>query len=115
MAEYLVEGWTAAIDYILKTQAVDATEATAYALNGHAVSIQVCPKGSTTPLTLIGTTTVSSDTTGDDVGLVAYKPGAGELLNSQSPYRVRYRVTDGNGKVAYFPNGLPVEWVVRKP
>ena len=115
MAEYLTEGWTAAIDYIMKTQAVDATSATAYALNGHSVSILVYPKGSTTPLVLTGTTTVSSDTMGADVGLVTYEPGSGELLNSQSPYRVRYRVTDGNEKIADFPNGAPVEWVVRKP
>lgn len=37
-------------------------------------------------------------------GVVTFTPGAGDLLASKSPYRVKFEVEDGD-EVAFFPQG----------
>lgn len=47
-------------------------------------------------------------------GTVRYSPAAEDLKAERSPYHVRFKVTDGSGKVAPYPNGEADVWTVRK-
>lgn len=46
-------------------------------------------------------------------GTVYYDPVADSEVATKSPYRLRVKVTDGGGKVRYYPSGAPAEYVVR--
>jgi hypothetical protein len=48
-------------------------------------------------------------------GQVYLTPADGELLNARSPYRLRWQVTDGDGRRVYFPNADADEIRVFKP
>lgn len=48
-------------------------------------------------------------------GTVYFDPSSGDLSVENSPYQVRWKVTDGYGKVAFFPRGAPITWDVRNP
>jgi hypothetical protein len=69
-------------------------------------------------LIIIGSDDQTLDTSGDfgwvsaAAGTVYYDPDATDLLARQSPYRVRFKVTDGSGKVKYFPSAKPDELIV---
>ncbi len=61
-----------------------------------------------------------SGTVGSDdptAGVVYLDPATTDLLASSSPYRVRWSVTDTNGKTAYFPrtNTGPLIWNIENP
>ena len=40
-------------------------------------------------------------------GLVSYSPDATDLTYADAPYTGRFKVTDGGGKVFFFPEGNP--------
>jgi hypothetical protein len=69
-------------------------------------------------LILTGADNVPVDTSGDfgivsaSQGSVFYDPDSADFVASKSPYRVRVKVTDGDGKVRYFPNIAADEIVV---
>ncbi len=42
-------------------------------------------------------------------------PTAGQFLNSATPHTVRAKLTDGSGKIAFWPNGAPDTLIVYKP
>lgn len=44
-----------------------------------------------------------------------FHPAPTDLLASESPYRARYKVTDGNGDDSFFPQHGAMNWVVQKP
>jgi len=46
-------------------------------------------------------------------GTVRYSPAAGDLKVERSPYAARFKVTDGSGKDAFYPNGPADVWTVR--
>lgn len=48
------------------------------------------------------------------LGTVYYDPDAADFVASAGPYTVRFEVTDGNGKVVFFPNGQADTILVRK-
>lgn len=112
MALELVEGWTERI--LDKLWKIDSTTGIASAenLTGMTVQILIYPRGSTTAKTLSGSqygiVTAAS-------GEVYYDPNAGDLVASESPYKVRWKVTDSGSDIAYFPNGDAEQWIVRKP
>lgn len=70
-------------------------------------------------LLITGNDDTAVDTTGDfgwasaPAGTVYYDPDAADFDPAKSPYRVRVKLTDGAGKVRYYPNGAPAELVVR--
>ena len=47
-------------------------------------------------------------------GTTRYSPATGDLLASLSPYKARWKVTDGAGKVVFFPNREADVWTVRR-
>jgi hypothetical protein len=48
-------------------------------------------------------------------GTVSYSPAAGDFYASKSPYRVRVKLQDGNGKVRHYPNDGTAEIKVLSP
>ena len=98
----LVAGWTGAIDAVLKADDV------AVDLSGCAVALILQTVNGTT-VTLTGSVTVPAPSTGS----VRFSPGAADLVAANSPYAARWKVTDGAGKIVYFPNGRADVWIVR--
>lgn len=100
----LVEGWTDPVDCILKADGV------ALNLTGITVAMLAYDRANTL-LTLTGTVSVPSAATGQ----VRFTPAATDLLNANSPMKVRWKLTDGAGKVRFIPNADADKWTVRKP
>lgn len=48
-------------------------------------------------------------------GIVYLDPAVTDLLAANSPYRVRWSVTDSDGKTAYFPREDPLIWKIELP
>jgi uncharacterized phiE125 gp8 family phage protein len=98
----LVEGHTGVIDETLKS-------------NGEAVNLT----GMTVELVLQTAVGALVDTA-DDVtvptpaeGIVRYTPDAADLLATQTPHVARWKVTDGNGHVVFFPSDAGEVWEVQ--
>ena len=93
----IVEGWTGALPFTLKADgtAVDLTGLTVRIVLKNAAGTVV--KNTSSGVTVTGTTS----------GQVEYSPAtsSGDLfLASQTPYKVRFSVTDALSKIVYFPN-----------
>jgi uncharacterized phiE125 gp8 family phage protein len=98
----LVEGHTGVIDETLKS-------------NGVAVNLT----GMTVELVLQMAVGSLVDTAGNvtvptpAAGLVRYSPGAADLIALDTPHVARWKVTDGNGKVVFFPSDAGEIWEVQ--
>jgi len=105
----LVQGWTERI----KTQLV--ADGAPFDLTGYATppaSVQMLLYSRLgIPLTFTGS--VGLDTPA--LGIVYFDPGSADLVASQSPYGVRWKITDSAGKSVFFPNGALEEWYVQQP
>jgi hypothetical protein len=90
----IVEGWTGRLEFTLNT---DGT-----AINGTGLTLSDC--------LVTAKDGTALDTTGDfgwlvqASGTVYLDADALDFLAAKSPYKVRFKVTDGLGKVVYFPN-----------
>jgi hypothetical protein len=99
----IVEGWTQRLTFTL------TSDGSAY--NGTGITVS--------DLIITGRDGTAVDTTGDfgwvtaSAGTVYYDPDAADFSASLSPYFVRVKLTDGSGKIAYFPNGEPAQLTVR--
>ena len=100
-----VQGWTGPIERQLSDDiegtvtAVDGTGKTV-ALELHdRVGAQVNPSG----------TVAWDDQSG---GTVIYYPADGDLRAASSPYRARWKVTDGSGDDVFYPDDRGEEWKV---
>lgn len=103
-AEYLVEGWTSPINQQLLSDGLP------FDLTGMTVVFQL--------FDLYGGVvgfSGSYSVTNASLGKVQFQPAAGDLVATQSPYQVRWKVTDGSGKISYFPRQQTDQWTVRKP
>ena len=95
----LVEGWTSRLTFQLTDDgaAFDGTGLTVSALD------------------LVGNDGTAVDTASDfgwatqASGIVYYDPDSADFVASKSPYKIRYQLTDGSGKVRWYPNGKPDE------
>jgi len=92
----IVEGWTGALPFTLLADdvGIDVTGLTVRVVLKTAAGLVV--KDTTAGVTVTGSTS----------GWVDYAPSSssGDLfLAAQTPYRVRFRVTDALSKVVYFP------------
>lgn len=93
----LVEGWTGALPFTLRADGV------AVDLTGLTVKIVL----KTADGTIVKDTTAGVTVTSSTAGWVEYAPSSssGDLfLVAQTPYRVRFQVTDALAKSVYFPN-----------
>lgn len=98
----VIEAWTGPIDMQLQA-------------DGSAVNLS----GSAVELILRGADGVMVGTTGNvtilsaTAGTVRYLPDTLDLLARRSPYRARYKVTDGSSRQVFFPSGESDLWTVR--
>jgi hypothetical protein len=93
----IVEGWSGALPFTLNA------DGEPFNLTGLTVSIVLKNADGVT----VKDTTAGVTVTATTAGQLQYEPSTstGDLfLASQTPYRVRFRVTDAFSKVAYFPN-----------
>lgn len=103
----LTEGWTQTLDpFTLKANG------TALSLSGMTVELIMKDVRENTVDTA-GDLTVDPDQ-GANPGVVRYAPDAADFVAARSPYSVHFKVTDGSGNVAFFPNGAPDQIVVEK-
>ena len=99
----IVEGWTGRLSFQLTEDGVN--------LVGTGLTVSA--------LDIVGADGVPVTTTSDFgwitqlTGTVYYDPDADDLVASKSPYRLRFQLTDGSGKVVWFPNGAAEEIRVR--
>src|SRR5262245_51994312 len=93
----VVEGWTGALPFTL------LADGAPFDLTG--LTVQIVLKGADG--VIVKDTTAGINVTGSTYGQLEYSPSSssGDLfLVSQTPYRVRFRVTDAIARKVYFPN-----------
>lgn len=100
----LVEGWTGGLDFTLEA------DGSAVDLTGMAVELLLY-KNDGSFVDTSGDITVTDAANGE----LTYFPDVGDLLASESPHRSRFKVTDGAGKVVFFPSAAMDRWLVRSP
>ena len=109
MSLELVQCWTDPIDYQLKKVASDGT-ITVLNMTGMTLALDVFDaKGNS--VTVSGTVSIVTPSS----GTVRFEPASADLLNAKSPYEIRWKVTDGSGKIAFFPRAQAEKWIVRRP
>ena len=102
---YFREGWTERIRFALTING-----GTVLDVSGMTIAL-VGKDRLSNDLTFTGSVGASSPTT----GIVYFDPATSDLKESNGPYRLRWKVTDSNGKVAYFPNAEPMTWIIDQP
>lgn len=100
----IVEGWTEPLDYQLKIDGAAAN------ITGMTVALVLYDKTGAL-IAQAGVVSVVNAAT----GMVRYSPATDEILFAKQPYSARWKVMDAAGKVAFFPTGEPIHWLVRKP
>lgn len=104
----VVEGWTGRLTFTLMSKAPSATTESAFVGTGFTLS----------DLVLTQSNGAAVDTAGDFGWLVAadgtvyYDPDSADFVALYSPYTLRFEVTDGGGKVVYFPSADAYEITV---
>jgi hypothetical protein len=93
----ITEGWTGELGPF--TLLLDGA---AQNLTGMTVVAKIRPEASSSYVDLDGDVRVDSDAT---TGKVYLNFDADDLEAASSPYTLHFQVTDGNGKVVFFPNG----------
>lgn len=96
----VVEGWTSPMEFTLKLATSSSTSYSPMDLTGLTVAIVLKDgRGRTVNSSTTGVSVVSS--TG---GTVQYAPTSSDFVAARSPYRVRFKLTDSTGRIAYHPN-----------
>lgn len=98
----ITEGWTSPLDFQLQLNGAvfDAT--------GMTVQAVIADKDRA-PVTIA--TAWQAITT----SVVRLSPGATDFKAANAPYSVHFKVTDGAGKVAFFPQGIAAHIAVYQP
>ncbi len=92
----LVEGWTGALPFTLNADGVPVD------LTG--LTVQIVLKDGADRLVKDSTAGISTSS-GSTGGVVVYSPSSsGDFLAALTPYKIRFRVTDAQSKVVFFPN-----------
>ena len=104
MSDYFREGWTERIRYALTADDAPLN------LTGMSVALEGKDKKGHI-LIFTGTIGIDDATT----GIVYLDPSATDLASRFSPFTLRWKVTDTNGKVAYFPRAEPLVWIIQNP
>lgn len=103
MAQFLVEGQTAPVDYRLLADGV------AYDLTGCTVTT-IARTHAGMLKTLAGSTVVLVAAS----GTVRFSPDAGDLVATDFMLHVRFKVTRADSKIEFFPTRDPESWVIQK-
>lgn len=102
--ENFVSGWTAPIRYEL----LEGDPPKGRNLTGTTVATIARDKNNNL-IALSGTTDV---TTPAD-GIITFNPASGDIDYTKAPiYFVRFKVTDGAGKISYHPKSQPERWEI---
>lgn len=102
----VTEGWTKDLPFILKVNGVP------FSLAGLTDVTLKLRRSSGTLVSISGTITVDPNQV-TNPGKVIYTPGAGDFVYENLRYTIvqlypyHWRVVDGSGEVAFFPNGEP--------
>jgi hypothetical protein len=102
----VIEGWTGPLDFQLKADGAVPAGTLA---------------GMTVTLVLVDANGAAVDMTGKIAVTdaanwkVRYNPAGPDLVFAKGPYLARWKVTDGAGKVVFFPNDEADVWQVFKP
>jgi hypothetical protein len=91
------EGWTAPIEHTLEH------DGATFNASGITPSLTLKDKDGNA-ITFTGTVTWADSS----VSRIRYSPAAGDLVASKSPYKLHWKVTDGSGKIAFYPQGAPI-------
>lgn len=98
MLKPVTEGWTEPIIHTL------LNDGAAVLIQG--LTIALIMYGSDhAALSTSGKVTNLDDGTAPNKGKVKFSPGSSDLVEAKSPYTVKWKVTDGAGKDAFWPNG----------
>jgi len=103
MIDIFRAGWTERIKYDL------AHDGEALVLTGLTIGLRVYDCNGN-PVTFAGTVGIANATE----GTAYFDPAPTDLKSSESPYSVTWSVTDGAGKVAFFPREEDLKWTVRR-
>lgn len=96
----IVEGWTEELEPFTLKKAGSPID-----LTNLMVTLLLTPHKANTPKTLTGTTRVDADQSAlGNRGKVYYKPSATDLLASESPYSIRWKIQDQGGNVVFVPS-----------
>lgn len=93
----IVEGWTGRLTFQLNEDGA--------AMDGTGITVSA--------LDIVASDGTVVTTTGDygwltqASGTVYYDPDSADFVAAKSPYRVRYQLTDGSGKIVWHPDGQP--------
>lgn len=112
--ENLVQGWTGPLYFACEADdiEIDQTGLTVTCVLRDRNGSEVAMAGKVswvTPATVINSTTGTVAGT----GTVKVELAVDDLKAASSPYRARFKVTDGTGDSVFFPNDTAVEWRVR--
>ena len=100
----LVQGWTEP----LTAQLLD--DGAVQPLTGASVVFLLYDKNGAA-VSLGGTATIADAATGQ----VQYAPAAGDFVAASTPHKARWKITDGAGKISFFPSGAAEVINVRLP
>ena len=104
----VTEGWTNRLTFQLWSQSPSASTPSEFVGTGFTVSgLYVRGKDGN-----LVTTSGNFGWVTAAAGTVYYDPDAADLDASLSPYTVHFEVTDGSGKIVFFPSGKPDTLVV---
>lgn len=111
----VTEGWTGTLSpFVLKVQQPSDPAPVPIDLTGFTVQL-VLRRASGVLVNVQGTVTPDPDQ-GARPGQVAFSPAASDFVYETTEYanpqmyETKWKVTDGNGKVVFFPNGAPA-WI----
>jgi hypothetical protein len=99
----VVAGWTADIDFDLKSMGTIPTGTMA----GMSVTLVLTDRDTGVAIPTTGDCSIVDATN----WIVRYTPDSTDLI--AGTYHGRFKVTDASTKVAYFPSGEPDIWLVR--
>jgi len=109
LVENFVEGWTERITETVKTAPDESSPLSDQNLGGLTVEI-VLRDCNGTIIPVPGQSGKVTETGAE----VYFDPEPGDLKASRAPYSVRWKITDGSNRVAFWPNlaASPVKWEV---
>lgn len=110
MAEEFVEGWTDPIEYDLKKAATPGGTPATFDATGMTPAI-VITDARGAAVDVAGNVAWANAA----ASRIRYSPDAGDFVAKNGPLRVRWKVTDSGGKVAFFPPGPGLVWQVFEP